>query len=162
MRRIKAFVIVVCSLAAVPTVAWAADPFESAPAPQANPPRPVYHPRPAPRQDEQAPAPLPAQPPSPPQITSAPLLKPAYLPPGSRAVEAQSGTVIKAASNYSFNRVCESLPVEITITQQPQNGIITIEDGSINIPPQVQYGSSGFCVGRPITEKVIYYQSNQN
>jgi hypothetical protein len=66
----RAFAITLCAILIIPGIAWAADPFESAPAPQASPPKPAYHPRPPPRDDEQVPMPLPIQPPAPPAVAA--------------------------------------------------------------------------------------------
>jgi len=171
MRRVLLACVVAstvfAAIAAEPVAAAPVDdPFESAPIDQ--PPKPPPTPKPAPAPTaappprQQQAAPVAAVPQAAPAQPSQPALAvPPSVPlaPGTIHRNVSSGLSMRVAQSFWFDQFCTALPMEIIITQQPQNGTITIRDGSAVIQPKVQVGSVGSCAGRPVSSKDIFYQS---
>src|SRR5262249_52006841 len=73
----------------------------------------------------------------------------------------ESGVKSQIASHVRYNSRCQSSPVRIRITAEPENGTVTSETKSIVVPAQSDRGipQQTPCVGKTVDGVVVYYQS---
>jgi len=73
----------------------------------------------------------------------------------------ESGVKSQIASHVRYNSRCQSSPVRIRITAEPENGTVTSETESIVVPAQSDRGipQQTPCVGKTVDGVVVYYQS---
>jgi hypothetical protein len=74
--------------------------------------------------------------------------------------EAKSGVDSRLAYERAWDRDCKSLPVTVTMTQQPKNGTVSVVQGTSTIPASTpRAGEIDRCVGKPVTGNEIRYKS---
>jgi hypothetical protein len=73
---------------------------------------------------------------------------------------AKSGVDSRLAYSGRWDRDCNSLPVTITITRQPTNGTVSVEDADEVLPAATPgSGKTGRCAGKTVKSKKIMYRS---
>lgn len=73
---------------------------------------------------------------------------------------AKSGLDSLLAYAGRWNRDCKELPVKISFTRQPTNGMVwSVEDDRVIPPSTPAFGDTGACAGKTIKSKQIMYRS---
>ena len=73
---------------------------------------------------------------------------------------AKSGVDSRLAYSGRWDRNCNSLPVKVTITRQPSNGTVSVEDADEVLPAATPgSGKTGRCAGKTVKSKKIMYRS---
>jgi hypothetical protein len=73
---------------------------------------------------------------------------------------AKSGADSRLAYSGRWDRACNSLPVKITFTRQPENGTAWSVEADEVLPPSTPgSGDTGQCAGKTIKSKRIMYRS---
>jgi hypothetical protein len=76
---------------------------------------------------------------------------------------AKSGVDSLLAYSNRWDRNCNALPVTITVTKKPINGIVSVADEDQVLPASTPgSGGTGQCAGKTIKSKKIMYRSNPN
>jgi hypothetical protein len=75
--------------------------------------------------------------------------------------EAQSGVESRISWERGWDRDCKTVPITVTVTQQPTNGTISVAQGTSTIPESTpRSGSTGDCAGKTVTGNEVKYRSN--
>ena len=74
---------------------------------------------------------------------------------------AESGVDTRIAHERAWDRKCDALPVQVSITKNPVNGTVSVLPGVTSILPAntPASGSTGTCAGKTITGITVRYKS---
>jgi hypothetical protein len=74
---------------------------------------------------------------------------------------AESGVDSRIAYERAWDHDCKALPTTVTVTQPPNNGTISIVQGTSTIPSSTpNAGSTENCAGKTVTGNEVHYKSN--